>query len=570
MPNLSVNQASTFNSRLFFALFMSVLVLLFASPVSGETGFKVRKTIVVGGDFYYPPYEYINEDGTPSGYNVDLTRAIAAAMGINVEIRLGKWSQMRKELENGSIDVISGMMYSEDRLKIYDFTSSQAIIHQSIFYRNGEVEPMGLEDLRNKRIIVQRSGSIHEKLLKMGFNDGLVLTDTHAAALRLLASGQNDYAVVANLPGQYFGEKFNLTNIVSADESVMNYKMCYAVKKGNPELLALMNEGLLILKNTGTQKALYEKWFAAYEPKPSSTTILKVTILVLVPLLIIIIGIIFWNRTLKVEVLKRTDELYAHQQQLIQADKMTSLGILVSGAAHEINNPNSLILLNTPIIEDAFKDILPVLESHSQVDDDFLIAGLAYSRIKDEIPLLISEMHTGAKKIKSIVDDLKSYARTGTSMDMELIDINQVVEASIRLTYNKIHKNTDHFHVSHGRFLEQVECNPQRVEQVIVNLLLNSCQALTSRSGSIHIKTYENKKKDAVVVEVKDRGCGMTPESLKHLTDPFFTTKRDSGGTGLGLFVSSKIVEEHKGTLSFKSKPGKGTTALLSLPIKKG
>ena len=501
---------------------------------------------------------------------MELTQAIADVMGVKIQIRLGSWDHMRKALENGEIDALQGMVFTDDRKEQYNFTPPHAIIHQSVFYRKGSIKAQEIGSLKGKEVIVQKGGSIHDTFLAMGMDDKLVLTDTHASALRLLASGKHDYAVVANLPGLYLGKKLHLSNIVMSGKPIKSFRYCYAVKKGNLELLALLNEGLSILKNTGQHQQIYDKWLGVYEPKEIPwKLIIKTTLIVIIPLVLMMAGIVFWNRTLKKEVSIRTHEIYQQQQQLIQADKMSTLGILVSGVAHEINNPNSLILLNTPIIKDAFEDMAPILESHYLKTGNFLIAGLEYSRMKEELPLMLSEMQTGGKRIKRIVEDLKDFARIEHSRDMEIVNINQIVKTSMRLVDNSIKKATDNFHDSYSENLGKIFGNPQRIEQVIVNLILNACQALDNRKDGIYIRTYSSRNKQFVTVEVKDDGKGIEPEHLIHLTDPFFTTKRGSGGTGLGLSVSANIVKEHNGTMTFNSKPGQGTTALLSLPTQR-
>ncbi|WP_300669321.1 transporter substrate-binding domain-containing protein [Desulfoluna sp.] len=527
-----------------------------------------NRTYIVGGDYYYPPYEFLDEEGNPRGYNVELTRAIAEVMGLKIEIRLGNWSEMRAALETGEVDVLPGTVFTEERQAVFDFVP-HAIIHQSIFYRKGSPRALSIEDLVGSEVIVQEAGTMHENLVRHG-GITVILTDTHANALRLLASGKHDYAAVANLPGLYLGRKHRLSNIVTSGKTAVGFKYCYAVKKGDAELQARLNEGLSILKNTGRYEEIYDKWLGVLEPRtPPWTRIVKLSMIVVIPLLLMMGGILMWNRTLKREVAHRTRELHLQQQQLIQADKMASLGILVSGVAHEINNPNSLVLLNTPMIMDSFEDLWPILESYYREHGDFLVGGLDYTRMREEIPHMLTEMHAGGKRIKHIVEDLKDFSRIDNSRQMESVDLNEVVRAAIRLVDNSIKKATHCFKVSCSEYVRQVYGNPQRIEQVVVNLILNACQALSAPEQCISVRIYNRFDHQAVVLEVRDEGTGIDPDHLPHLTDPFFTTKRDSGGTGLGLSVSANIIKEHGGLLTFDSKPGVGTTVSLELPILK-
>ena len=186
--------------------------------------------------------------------------------------------------------------------------------------------------------------------------------------------------------------------------------------------------------------------------------------------------------------------------------------------------------------------------------------------MRDEIPHLFSEMLDGAKRIKRIVEDLKDFARQDDSDLCDTVQVNQVVETAVRLVENSIRKATSRFEVAYAEALPPVRGNPQRIEQVVVNLVLNACQALDRKEQGIFVRTRHDPEADTVVFEVRDEGRGVSPENLSHLCDPFFTTKRESGGTGLGLSISDGIVKEHGGTLDFTSEPGRGLTVVLSLP----
>jgi polar amino acid transport system substrate-binding protein len=260
------------------------------------------------------------------------------------------------------------------------------------------------------------------------------------------------------------------------------------------------------------------------------------------------------------------DELRVRQRQLIQADKMTSLGILVSGVAHEVNNPTGLILLNLPHLQKAWEDAEPVLEEHYRQAGDFRLGWLQYSRMREEIPQMLAEMQEGARRIKRIVEDLKDFARRDDADLSAAVDLNAVVAAALRLVDNSIRKATRHFAVEYAAEPPRFRGNHQRIEQVVVNLVLNACQALPDSERGIYLRTWHDAGQQAVLLEVRDEGEGIAQEQLPHLTDPFFTTKRETGGTGLGLSVSAGIVKEHGGSLAFCSAVGAGMTVTLTLP----
>lgn len=549
-----------------------VLACLVTTPVWAGSAVADRRDntspIIVGGDHYHPPYEFLDEDGRPTGYDVELTRAIAEVMGLDVRIELAPWSEMRNALKNGKIDVLEGMSYSKSRARDFDFAPPHAIVHQSIFARRGTPPVDDIQALQGKKVAVQRGDIMHDYLIEHHVGAKLIPRDTHAGALRALASGKADYALVANLPALYLSQKLGLSNLVPVAKP-FSLRYGYAVKQGNADLLAKFSEGLAILKNTGRQKAIYDKWLGPLEPSsgiPWKRIGLGAAV-VSALLLLVLGGIVVWNRMLKRQVANRTEALRQHQQQLIQADKMTSLGILVSGVAHEINNPCSLLLLDLPIVRDAFADAHPVLEAHYRERGDFELGGLAYSRMRDELPHLLDEMLEGTRRIKHIVGDLKDFARQdGTDLG-EVLDLNTVVGTALRLVDNSIRQATDRFETHYADDLPGIVGNAQRIEQVVINLVLNACQALERRDQGITLTTRQNPAAKCVILEVRDEGRGIPPAALKRLTDPFFTTRRESGGTGLGLSVSAGIVREHQGDLAFDSHPGVGTTVTLSLPV---
>jgi len=260
-----------------------------------------------------------------------------------------------------------------------------------------------------------------------------------------------------------------------------------------------------------------------------------------------------------------------HQLQLIQADKMVSLGTLVSGVAHEINNPNNFIMLNAEIFSEIWDSISPILDQYSKSNDQFFLAGFPYKTAKNKIKKLINGLLEGSKRIKSIVNELRNFARPDALESFQKVDVNKIVNSSVALTQNMINRTTKRFVIKTENELPQIYGSFQRLEQVIINLIQNACQALVEKTsqkdGELLIFTGFDQKNDEVFIKIKDEGIGIPEENLRFITDPFFTTKRTADGTGLGLSVSLRIVRDHGGTLNFKSKINIGTEAEVRLPV---
>jgi PAS domain S-box-containing protein len=261
------------------------------------------------------------------------------------------------------------------------------------------------------------------------------------------------------------------------------------------------------------------------------------------------------------------EQAKVHQQQLMQAGKMVALGTLVSSVAHEINNPNNFIMLNAPLLKEAWQHVLPVLDDYYEKNSDFMIGGMRYLEMRERIPRLFSGVTDGSKRIKQIVEDLRDFVRRDASDMNQSVDVNAVLRSAISLLSNVIAKSSSHFSVKYGEKIPSLRGNFHRLEQVIINLIQNACQALPDIRKGLSLSTSYNEKMHSIVVKVQDEGIGIPPEVLPHITDPFFTTRPNSGGIGLGLSISSRIVKEFGGTLTFTSEPGKGTIVEIILPV---
>ncbi|MBN2310763.1 MAG: PAS domain S-box protein [Candidatus Hydrogenedentes bacterium] len=261
------------------------------------------------------------------------------------------------------------------------------------------------------------------------------------------------------------------------------------------------------------------------------------------------------------------EENRLHQQQLIQAERLAALGTLVSGVAHEINNPNFVVMSSATSLQNLWEDIVPILERHCAEEGDFVTGRTSYSELREDVPELFTALLKSSERIRYVVQELRDFAREYREDLSDTVSINAAVEAAVTLLSNMIKKSTLHFSVAYGDDLPAIRGDYRRLEQVAVNLVLNACQALTDKEQAISIRTCLDDGAGRVVLEVRDEGRGIPREDLGRIVDPFFTTRREIGGTGLGLSISSTIVQEHGGILVFDSEPGRGTTARVALPI---
>lgn len=254
-------------------------------------------------------------------------------------------------------------------------------------------------------------------------------------------------------------------------------------------------------------------------------------------------------------------------QQMLHASTLINLGTLVAGIAHEISNPNAFIITNAPLLTRLWTDLLESMDD--KLDNGELSAGELTSReIREIIPGLLRGINDGALRIDTIIRSLRTFSRPDPYGSFVPVCLNEVIKSSLLFLNSEIRKSTRHFYTDLDKALPPIAGIPQRLEQVIINLILNACQAVTDKEQSVIISTRT--QNTDVTLKVTDQGCGIDKEILNRIFDPFFTTKADIKGTGLGLSITKKIVKEHHGWIEVKSDPGLGTTVTIGFPAMEG
>jgi PAS domain S-box-containing protein len=263
------------------------------------------------------------------------------------------------------------------------------------------------------------------------------------------------------------------------------------------------------------------------------------------------------------------------QSQIIQQEKLASLGQLAAGVAHEINNPIGFISSNLrslakyveryvqfiSLVDSVVQHVCPD-ESRKEIDEGR--RRLKIDHVSRDIHQLIEESIDGTKRVTKIVQDLKSFARIDGA-ERTHVDINECLDSNINVAWNEI-KYVATLNKEYGE-LPPLLCYPQQLNQVFMNLLINAAQAM-DKMGEISIKTWSDG--DNVFVAISDTGKGIPPVVMGRIFDPFFTTKEVGKGTGLGLSISYDIIKKHNGEIAVQSEAGKGTCFTLKLPVEKG
>ncbi len=264
-------------------------------------------------------------------------------------------------------------------------------------------------------------------------------------------------------------------------------------------------------------------------------------------------------------------EARERDKQLIQADKLISLGILTSGVAHEINNPNNFISLNAPLLKKAFDGLLPTLDFLADREGDFMVGGLPYSRMREHLPRLLDGILSGSRRISDIVENMRRLSRPDLEGPIEIVNLNLMLHVALPFIKPRLVKLRCSLELELAESLPTVRGSSQQIQQVILNLLLNALDAMAQSGGRLLVRTGVTEAGDHVQLSVTDEGPGIPPNVQGQLFTPFFTTKRGSGGTGLGLAISEKIMQIHGGSIELRNNaPPPGATAVMTLPIATG
>ncbi len=310
-----------------------------SSEISGNSP---GRQITVGLNYDFPPYEFINAEGKPDGYNIDFVKAVAEVMNLKVTYVAKPWHEIRQMLANGKIDALAGMLYSKEREEQHRFSSSILTVHYSIFTRNESPDIKSLNNLKDKTVIVEQGSLMHDFMKAENFPGKLILVNSEPDALRKLASGSGDAALVPHLQGLIIANKFKLKNVKPAVNSIFSTKLCFAVSKNDTDLANILNEGLAIIAKTGKGEEIYDKWFGEISPHHYYTEEILTYAFFLAVFLVGTVGAFgFWNFSLKRKVEKKTFELMKSEENYRMLIEQASDAILVFDANGNFADLNS-------------------------------------------------------------------------------------------------------------------------------------------------------------------------------------------------------------------------------------
>jgi ABC-type amino acid transport substrate-binding protein len=523
------------NNPLFCRAIYALLLLVFSPLSHGDD-----KPLIVGSEQNYPSFALGLTDATADGFTVELWRKVAEESHLNSTIRVLPFHDVLQEFKAGKIDVLINLAQSAERRQFADFTVPHVIVHGAIFVRKGENTIHSETDLKDKHIIVLNADLAHDYALSKGWAKQLVLVDTAEQGFQLLSSGQYDALLLSKLTGKQTLERLNITCIEALPIQVgFSQKFSFAVRKGNAELLAKINEGLALTKVSGVYDELYEKWFGIYEEKALLPLLLEY-LSPIIGFFLLIMSFSFYRSSVE---RKHTLRKLKENQAALEAAHADLLQF-THIASHHLQEPTRRL-------------VTFVQRLHTQ------LTGMPVS--KADIITSLDFIEQSALRQRALVRDIQLYLAAITPLTavknvsaMNIIDkVLRHHEQLIRETNACVaYENLPSTHIDTPRLYD------------IFNILLDNALHYRHPDRTPHIEISGEARAGRVYYRIVDNGIGVPADCRERVFLVFERLQVNSNpeSTGIGLAIVQRIVKSCGGSVNLDETPNGGTTVLFDLP----
>lgn len=493
--------------------------------------------ILISPDPKFAPIEFIDKNGNFQGITADYMKLLEKILKIRFTIVwLKSWDEIFRRAQTKEIDMFGAAAKTPQRLRYMKFTK-QYVSFPGVFVVRSDVEgSFDLEKIKKKRVATV-SGYLWQELIDKDYHKfNFYLVRDVRTGLKQVSSGVVDVFIGNLATVSYQIEKGNFKNLRIAGETGYYANLSFAIRKDWPELLTIIEKGLARI-TIDERKNISQKWLT-FERQPwlLRNSFWGGLIVFLAIAAFVSFDKYLYERKKSKEVLNRSNEMVA------RAEKLSSLGTLIAGAAHEILNPTNIIGLHA-------QRILRRSEKESR---EYVSAEVIYSSVK---------------RISQICDDLRRFSRYEKST-FKFFNPAKTIQDSLNLLLHELRMSNIHYGLDIDDENIEISGDPNQIQQVLFNLIGNAKDAMPS-GGNLRIAAMEVMESDRKWWEcrISDTGHGIPEDILPRLFDPFFTTKPADKGTGLGLSVSYGIIENHGGRIWAESELGQGATFIVHLPM---
>lgn len=531
-------------------LLIIIALCSLSQPGYGQDDSKIPELIYYGGGDNYPPYEFLDKNGKPAGFNVDLMRSIGDVMGLKVDFKLGQWSTINSQLGNPEGIHITDMFRTPSRENQYEFANSHAMVSHQVVTRQGSIDIEKLEHLQGTSVLAERGTALIELLKQNKLNIKVKEVESEVEGLRKLASGDCDAALVSQHHTHLLIQKYRLNNLVVSGPLVYPLKLSFVAKKGDQALINKVNIGLEILKRTGEYSEIYVKWFGS---NPDNSALIVYAKWIGLAIVILVLAAIFWILMLRRLVKMRTTQL------------KTELRIKVD-TAKELKEINDDLRRKTDELDKFVYSISHDLRS--PITSILGLIDLMRIELKDELAQEYAYQIGGSiDKLIHYIDHLLSYwANERDKINLEPINFQDVIKEA--LATNKKVEGADKVQVHIDMNVRTpFKSDKTRMLLILSNLIRNGIE-FRSASSEPFINLIIKDSHDNLDIEVQDNGEGIDENKLDSIFEMFYRGSNKSQGCGLGLYITREAIRKLGGEVTVNSSPGEGTSFFISLPQK--
>ena len=594
-----------------------LVILLLSAPaqVFAEQNVNTGKhsvapdKITIASEPDYPPYCMIDKDGHPSGFSLDLFKAAAGVVGLEVNINIGIWSKIRQDLVDGKIDALPMVGRTPEREKLFDFTLPYLSLHGAVFVREGTSGINSLDDLKTKEIVVMKGDNAEEYVRRDKISNHIFTTNTFEEAFKELAAGKYDAVITQRVMGIELLKKAGIESVKPLNMQLPKFRQdfCFAVQKGNTKLLNRLNEGLSIVIANKTYEEIRLKWFGpAIKEKIAGKDILKIIFYAIIPILIIISGIAIivlrkevkrqtgnlmkevaerknteqalreneaelrnLSGKLEDQVAGRTAELQekvkklakSQQAMLYMVEDLNQITAELKEKRHQLEVSNKELEAFSYSVSHDLRAPLRSINGFSQALLDYYEAGL-----DDKGKDYLARVCKAAQNMGRLIDDMLKLSRVSRAeFRHQEIDLSALV-ASICEEYRKSNPERAVETVIQGGITAHGDLQLMKI--ALVNLIDNALK-FTGKNEHGRIEFGATDLGGEKVFFVRDNGVGFNMTYVEKLFGAFqrLHSVEEFPGTGIGLATVKRIINRHGGHVRAESELQKGATFYFTLPV---